>query len=384
MIKDKLTLTDLASLLADKLELSQKSAEDFVKLFFDSIEENLLANDVVKIKNLGNFKLSWNEARKSVDVNTGDEIVIDGYYKVVFTPDAVLKDQVNQPFAHLEPVVVSQPDLSSPKKSVASPTVNNKLPETPEESVAGLAALNKQADEIKSILSEINSMNGQEETIKETNSDKKVNETLIEAVQEEMTEPRSEEELSAPTTDDVVVEDKLVTSKKTKKKSSGWFWVLALLALIALATYYFKDSLFDSLSTPPSVAVTQQEEAVLADSIVSDTTAVADSVALAPAAPVDSLQLWFDSDRVYNEFIGSVKMSNGNRLTLISLEKYGAKEFWIYIYEANKDKIPNPDLISIGQTLKLPKLPAYVIDVNNPKCVEFAKHLADELKSKGS
>ncbi len=377
MTKDKLTITDLASLLASKLEISQKNAEDFVKIFFDSIEETLLSNDQVKIKNLGTFKLSWNDARKSVDVNTGDEIVIDGYNKVVFAPDASLKELVNQPFAHLEPVVISQ-DSSV---SVASePKID---PKTEEKSEVPLKVLNEQADEIKNILSEINSMNEVQDASgsKDVVDESPIASDLGSVMESTVDESNSAVEAKVET--ETIVEqskERLTQNEKTsavKSKSKAWLWLVSLFVIIALA-YFFKDSLIPINTQPQEIVEELPAEVIVVDS------AIQDSAQHVEAIPVDSLQLWFDSDRVYKEFIGSVKMTSGNRLTLISLETYGAKEFWIYIYEANKDNIPNPDIISIGQTIRLPKLPLYVIDIQNPKCVEFAKHLSDELKSKGS
>lgn len=368
MTKDKLTLSDLATLLSEKLELSQKISEDFVKLFFETVEENLLANELVKIKNLGSFKLSWNEARKSVDVNTGDEIVIDGYHKVVFSPDASLKEMVNQPFAHLEPVVISQNENSvSEIKPLVDADVN-----------VPLKALNDQADEIKNILSEINSMN--EELIAESaESEDSTSETEAEVQPDHVKSAVSvaEEVNLGEVKNNKIEKGNTGNTSKTNSGKTTWIWGIAIVVLLVLG-YYFRNS-FLPTAPPAPVLVRDLPEQIVADSILPDSL---DSVSV--PIPADSLQLWFNSDRNYTEFSGSVKMSSGNRLTLIALEKYGAKEFWIYIYEANKAAIPNPDQISIGQTIQLPKLPAYVIDLQNPKCIEFAKHLSDELKSKGS
>ena len=67
----------------------------------------------------------------------------------------------------------------------------------------------------------------------------------------------------------------------------------------------------------------------------------------------------------------------GSRLTLISKKYYGARDFWVYIYEANKDIIPNPDIVPKGTMIRVPKLPASLIDANDPACMEKAKALHD-------
>ena len=103
MNKEKISSQEIIDLVASKASVSKRAAEEFLKVMIASVEEALLAGEVVKIKNFGTFKLQWNEPRKSVNIQTGEEIMLIGYYKVVFIPDAVLKEQVNEPFAHLEP-----------------------------------------------------------------------------------------------------------------------------------------------------------------------------------------------------------------------------------------------------------------------------------------
>lgn len=88
-------------------DLSRSKSELFVKCFFDIIEEELLKGEQVKVKGLGVFKTVNVEARESVNVNTGERILIDGYVKVVFTPEAALKDIINKPFAAFETMVLS-------------------------------------------------------------------------------------------------------------------------------------------------------------------------------------------------------------------------------------------------------------------------------------
>ena len=99
MNKDKVSTQELIKQLAKRLNINEKLAEDFLKAMFSTIEEELLKGELVKVKNLGTFKLQWNDPRKSVDVTTGDEIMLEGYNKITFTPDSKLKDLVNEPFA---------------------------------------------------------------------------------------------------------------------------------------------------------------------------------------------------------------------------------------------------------------------------------------------
>jgi nucleoid DNA-binding protein/LysM repeat protein len=107
-VEDRLMskITDLASLLAEKHGISHKEAEMFVSLLFDIAKGALHAQKQVKIKGLGTFKLTSVSSRESIDVNTGQRILIEGRDKVSFTPDAAMKNLVNRPFAQFETVIL--------------------------------------------------------------------------------------------------------------------------------------------------------------------------------------------------------------------------------------------------------------------------------------
>ena len=100
-------ITDIANTLAARHELSQADANAFVTALFSVIEDGLRTDDrQVKVKGLGTFKVTSVSPRESVDVNTGERIVIEGREKIVFTPDTVLRDRVNRTFAQFETVTL--------------------------------------------------------------------------------------------------------------------------------------------------------------------------------------------------------------------------------------------------------------------------------------
>ncbi len=100
-------IADIANTLAARHELSQADANAFVTALFSVIEDGLRTDDrQVKVKGLGTFKVTSVSPRESVDVNTGERIVIEGREKIVFTPDTVLRDRVNRPFAQFETVTL--------------------------------------------------------------------------------------------------------------------------------------------------------------------------------------------------------------------------------------------------------------------------------------
>lgn len=103
----KFSLNTLGKLLADKSGLSQVEAELFIRKMFDVCNQGLDVDKQVKIKWLGTFKVQATKDRESINVNTGERFTIEGRDKLTFTPDNILKEIVNKPFAQFETVVVN-------------------------------------------------------------------------------------------------------------------------------------------------------------------------------------------------------------------------------------------------------------------------------------
>lgn len=119
----KFTLSTLAAKLAEKSGLSQTEAELFIRKMFDVLNQGLEADKQVKMRWLGTFKVTTVKDRESVDVNTGERIVIEGRDKISYTPDNILKEIVNKPFAQFETVVVNDGvDFDDIDKKFETPT----------------------------------------------------------------------------------------------------------------------------------------------------------------------------------------------------------------------------------------------------------------------
>lgn len=99
---------DLTRDVIAKYGLDKEAAERFVQQMFAVLREGIEREKNVKVKSLGTFKITSVNARESVDVNTGERIVIEGRNKITFTPDVVLRDRVNSPFAQFETVVLNE------------------------------------------------------------------------------------------------------------------------------------------------------------------------------------------------------------------------------------------------------------------------------------
>lgn len=104
---NRIGITELARMLSSKHNMSQADAENFVRLMFAVVGDGLEQEKLVKIKSFGTFKMGSVKDRESVDVNTGERIVIEGRNKINFTPDNALRDFVNRPFAQFETVMVN-------------------------------------------------------------------------------------------------------------------------------------------------------------------------------------------------------------------------------------------------------------------------------------
>lgn len=170
MSKEKLSVQELIELMTTGQTVSKKTVDEFIRVLFSTIEDAMVNGDSVKIKGLGTFKSQWNEPRKSVDVNSGEEIIIDGYYKAVFTPDTELKESVNEPFAHLEPVSLHNVDdinnvlsneydeIEEEEADGAEVERQTEDPNSKSAFIEPLSVFEKQAEEIKGLIGEINSL----------------------------------------------------------------------------------------------------------------------------------------------------------------------------------------------------------------------------------
>lgn len=104
----RILINELASVLSERKKLNKKAASNFVNELFNLIQEGLEKDRLVKIKGLGTFKIIEVDDRESVNVNTGERVLIEGHDKISFTPDALMKELVNKPFSQFETVVLNE------------------------------------------------------------------------------------------------------------------------------------------------------------------------------------------------------------------------------------------------------------------------------------
>jgi len=326
-MNEKISLQDLVALLAEKANITKKDAETLVKECFDTMGEGLVKDKLLKIRNLGTFKLVRVEDRESVDVSTGERVIIPAHYKITFSPDIELAEKVNTPYASFENTEIEE-DEDEPSE---------KTEEKVEEKI-----------EAKKTMAEVENI---------------------------QTATENEEELI--NSEEYYDED----SKPTKsKKGLVWlFSIIAFLLILFFAGRYFCPMICRDVARckgDARIASTQPDTATLraADIPKEQTpdTLVVDSVRT-PSPQTGNLP----SKEFFNK---TYRVLDGERLTLIALREYGHKAFWVYIYEENRNRISNPDLINPGMVIDIPPAEKYGIDKNNPEAVKKALELEQKYK----
>mgnify|MGYP003303140513 FL=1 len=428
----KITNSNILSVFRKQIGISKADEIAFAEAFQSIFEEALLQDKILKISGLGTFKLIPVESRKSVNVNTGEEIEIAGHYKLTFTPDALLKDKVNEPLSHLETVELDADVVIKSQDEVKNIISQDNVVEENKESVQQqddpLQKLAEQALELKDILADIQGLGGlsnglaeekiEEEQIVETIVEKEnVNEEVVVEKQEDakseepqiaivdtpIVEETPKSQLSASTSvsgQDIINAINKEDSLPDSKHSKGWIWVAVILFLgiIGLLVYqnidFFAPTVVAEADTiiiadveeePVEVIITPVEDSISNSDVEIDSIETIeshnpiDTIVVDKTSPIYSEQFSdiFNRKREYIEFIDTVVLNEGSRLTWISLKQYGHKDYWVYIYEANRDIVKNPNAIKIGTKLRIPKLAEELIDTTNPETIEYARYLHD-------
>lgn len=319
-MNNKFLLQDLVQSILDTNDLDKKEVDAFVRSYFAVLEQAIFEKEYVKIKNLGKFSLQKMRARKSVDISTGEASLIKSHYRLSFVPDNKLKELVNHPFAHLESV-----ELDSPEEKIDA-----------------------------SLSSPIESLTSNKSNTKEENSMKKKEKSAF-VVSDQPTAKEKASPALAP--------------KSPKGKLAAW--IVFVVIMCALIIYALMKTVF-------SISSVEFETETRVQEIVSEPESTV-PVLEEPITPVVQ-----EIDPANWEVFKVVRLERGKRLTLLAQEYYGNKVFWVYIYEANKDHIANPNKILAGTKIKIPKADPSVIDAQNPESIRIAKEKETKLRARFS
>lgn len=379
---DKLSSTDLRRAVMARTGASEKE----VALFHNALKEQIIAalrqDNQVKINGLGTFRLQAISPRKSVNIATGESITIEGYNKLAFVPEVSVKELVgNNPLPQDTPA----PQQPTPKKQ-------------PGNEFDPLKKLGEQADEIVDILATLGQgPKAQSETNEPVSTTSPAQPASVSTEQAPTTptstsplKEENESETIAPkettpqektTVETIEIEPVVSTTspkkeekkqQKTAKPKRKYHFLrdtlicVSCLLLVLVGGYIFlRETLsqwVDSLREQPDTEMVAVENTTPIDTIetAKDTTTLTSEIT--EDAESTSTPL------TYTEFIATERVRNGSRLAQIARRHYGEDkmDLWVYIYDANRDIIDNPNAIKVGTELRVPHLTEQQMDLTNP------------------
>lgn len=367
-MNNRLNLQDIVDLLASQTGRTKKETELFLRTFIAKVSEGVFRDKIVKVKGLGTFKIIKVDRRESVNVNTKERFIIPEHYKFSFLPDKDLKESVNKPFSFFETTEINEgADFSS------IPTPDNNE-ETDEE---------QEATEVAEINDEV-----VEETVITESPVEEEPSTEPEEVIPEVIPPAVEESQEATITKVPVVEkldpvaenndtqtnNAPVEKKEEKPKNKGailWLSILLALVLVIVALIFLLRN------NKPADVVERQTSAPMVEEVIPVQPPQPDSLVTSVQEEPEIITPPATPSKP--EVIARVKIDAGSRLTLIALEYYKSKVFWVYLYEYNKAIIKDPNNIPIGTEIAIPSPHLYDIDVNDRKSLERASILQTEI-----
>ena len=324
---DKLSWTELRRAVASRAGVNEKTAGVFLNALTSQLLRGLRADKMVKINGFGTFKLQAVAPRKSVNVKTGEEIVISGYNKIVFMPEVGVKELVERGDSKVE----------SGKSKVESTEIDP------------LKKLGEQAEEIVDLLADLGQDPKQSEKRKEK-SEKVKPEPVVEAEPEPVVvEPQPVKEPEKPKKQFHFVRDLLIC-------------VVVLLLLLFGGYFFLRSQLtrwMESLAQP------KVETPVVVEPVVEPEPVVMDTIVPEPIVEEPVVEEPAVEPEPYSDLITIEEMHEASRLTWMAKRYYGDKKYWPYLYDANRDVIVNPSRIKVGTPIRVPKLTKEQRDTTN-------------------
>ena len=347
MANDKLTWVELRKAVAETANISDQEAGQFLNALLEAISTGLKEDKQVKIKGIGTFALKAVAPRKSVNIATGETIIIEGYNKVTFNAESILKENVEK-------------RLEQPKTEAIMADLSNDP----------LKKLGEQADEIVDILAELGQAVNTESPSKPLPEGKEVEEEPTAET------PEPVEEIVDETVEDVVeevVKENPIVEEPTSRpmceprcKCHKWVcWLIGALLLLGIvgAGIYFRATLIQwwQCMQDCQPVVEESEEVITAEEV--------------PAEVVVTLA---EKPREYVNFMKIEKVGKDSRLAWIAYKYYGQKDLWVFIYEANRDIISHPSKVRPGQYIRIPELSEEYRNLYNPELRKLVDSLAAE------
>lgn len=442
-MNNRITFPELVEQVAQCANTSKRMSELFLKELFATISQSLINGESVKVKGIGSFKLTEVSPRKSVNVNTGEEINIPGHKKLSFAPDKDLAQAVNQPFSHFETVILEDgvtdeqlaqidayeaetpqaPDAELPTAPEApAADTDTEVPPPfvpadtlPEPEFVAIEEATK-AEEAPAIEAEAEEAPAAEAEEEAPAAEAEAEEApAIEAeadeapaVEEEPEMPVAAEEMESMVSDELS-EDRLEQEKDKRRitrRSLFEGFIVGVITTLIVTLFSYRLYLIKC----PDQADKPTQEETLAQAPTADSVA---TPAETTPAKVDSAQLLAEqkaaeeaqkAEEAKKEEEEAKKKAEaekqqaekqqaapkgvnasqdtvriGTTLFKLSKKHYGSDKFWVYIYEENKAKYPNPNSIPVGAVLRIPALSKYGATAGDPASLNAAKKKETEI-----
>lgn len=377
-MNDKITLHELVDLFARKSLLSQADAALFAKEFLSLIEEALARDKYVKVKGLGTFKLITVDATEETASNGPETTDSQSHTRVSFIPETGLKDLVNKPFAHFQPVLLKDEvhftDLPEGETEVESQETVTEEEKTGETDVVIESPTEPATEETDEVLPQTETASPIEE--------EPVQASITEKVIAEEEEVKEKQEDTLPEKEERIPAADLIPSGK--EANVPWCMIASILLagifiggivtwVLTSGRRYIPEQVVEKLmneTQKTSAPVVVSDSLQLADTLVvkTDSSLVQKKDTLKTAAkkeektpaastPVPKRETLADTvEYQITGNQGSYTLKPGESLVRVALKFYGNKKLWPYLVKHNKAIIKNPDNVPVGTTIQIPQL----------------------------
>lgn len=467
-MNNKVTFPELVEQVAQYANTSKRMSELFLKELFATISQSLIDGKSVKVKGIGTFKLTEVSPRKSVDVNTGEEIEIPGHKKLSFAPDKDMAEAINQPFMHFETEILDDdvtddqlatidagvpteaPAEAAPVEEETDDTAATEAPaaeapvaaeeevvmppvfvapaeepeseeaeteaeapvepseeEPAEEEVPAEVPVQEPADE-----PEEEAVSEEEAEIEEETEPEPVTEVEPSAVAEPEDEAENAEAEGEPDAEAEMVSEELadervgqeIDKRRITRRSLLEGFVVGVVTTLIVTLFAYRLYLMKGYEATPADEEPFTEH-VATDSVATPEQALAENSTEADADKQKAAEEQKKADEEKKKAEEEKKKAEeekqkaeaakpttanvaagatdtikpGTNLYRMSRKHYGSDKFWVYIYEENKAKYPNPNTIPVGAVLHIPQLGKYGAKAGDPASIAAAKKKQGEI-----
>lgn len=457
-MNNKVTFPELVEQVAQYANTSKRMSELFLKELFATISQSLIDGESVKVKGIGTFKLTEVSPRKSVDVNTGEEIEIPGHKKLSFAPDKDMAEAINQPFMHFETEILDDdvtddqlaaidagvpteapaeaalveeetddttateaPAAEAPvaaEEEVVMPPVFVAPVEEPEsEEVEAEAEApvepSEEAPAEEEALAEVPVQEpaGEPEEEAEPEPVTEVEPSAVAEPEDEAEDAEVEGEPEAEVEGEMVSEEladervgQEIDKRRITRRSLLEGFVVGVVTTLIVTLFAYRLYLMKGYEATPADEEPFTEH-VATDSVPASEQALAENSTEADADKQKAAEEQKKADEEKKKAEEEKKKAEeekqkaeaakpttanvaagttdtikpGTNLYRMSRKHYGSDKFWVYIYEENKAKYPNPNTIPVGAVLRIPQLEKYGAKAGDPASIAAAKKKQGEI-----